>query len=131
MSENKVGRPTSMTPDIIAKLEDWFRKSYTDEEACLHANIWTTTLYTYCEANPKFKERKEILKKHPNLQAKDNWFKKIADWDYHASKEWLERKSKSEFSLKTEVQQENTNVDVTEELTEEQKKAIAERLSKK
>ena len=91
---------TKMTKDTLAKLEAWFANSLTDEECCLYADIHPATLYRYIEKNPKFWERKERLKKKPNIQAKVNWIKKINARDYQASKEWLERKSKGEFSLK-------------------------------
>ena len=96
-------RPTVIDDIILAKLEFGFSHSFTDEEACLYADIHPATLYRYCEANPEFSERKEILKKQPNIKAKFNWIKKMEEDDYIASKEWLERKSKWEFSTKQEV----------------------------
>ena len=35
MSENKVGRPTVMTDDVLGKLEMFFAKGLSDREACL------------------------------------------------------------------------------------------------
>lgn len=97
------GRPTVIDDTILSKLEYAFVNSFTDDEACLYADISPATLYRYIENNPEFWERKEILKKNPNIKAKLNWIKKL-DWeDYVASKEWLERKSKGEFSTKQEV----------------------------
>ncbi len=93
--------PTKMTKEVLQKLEAWFTNSLTDEECCLYADIHPATLYRYIEKNPAFWERKERLKKKPNIQAKVNWIKKINASDYQASKEWLERKSRDEFSLKT------------------------------
>jgi len=130
MKKSNAWRKTVLTEEILAKLEEWFLMSLTDEECCLFAWINPSTLYRYIEKNPEFSERKELLKKQPNIKAKINWKDKINSWDYHASKEWLERKSKSEFSLKQEIQQENTNLDVSEWLTEEQKKMMAERFMK-
>jgi len=96
-------RPEAITEDVLAKLEFAFARSFTDVEASLYANISPATLYRYCEEHPEFWERKETLKKQPNIQAKLNWYKKIEWEDYTASKDWLERKSRDEFSLKTEV----------------------------
>jgi len=100
------GRPTLMTPKTVALLLNAFSYSFTDEEACIYANISKNTLYRYIEKNPEFWHHKELLKKKPNIKAKMNWVDKLTKWDYQASKEWLERKSKDEFSLKTEVEQE-------------------------
>lgn len=99
------GRPEAITPEILTKLEFAFSKSLTDVEASLYANISPRTLYRYIEDNPEFWHRKEELKKQPNIKAKFNWIQKLEDWEYQASKEWLERKSRDEFSLKQEIDQ--------------------------
>lgn len=96
-------RPTVIDNDTLTKLEFAFSHSFTDEEASLYANISPRTLYRYIEENEEFWQRKEILKKQPNIKAKLNWIKKMNEDDYIASKEWLERKSKGEFSTKQEV----------------------------
>ena len=98
------GRPTKMTEETIKKLLDAFSYSFTDEEACVYADISPKTLYNYWEKFPEFLQQKELLKKQPNIKAKMNWVTKInKDKDYQASKEWLERKSRNEFSLKQEI----------------------------
>ena len=94
--------PSKMTPETIQKLEMAFANSFTDTEACLYAGIWLSTLYDYCKANPKFSDKKEALKKKPNLKAKQNIIQSMNDWNIQDSKRWLERKSKDEFSTKVE-----------------------------
>ena len=103
---------SKMTEKVLAKLEAWFANSLTDEECCLYANINPSTLYRYIDKNPKFWERKERLKKKPNIQAKVNWIKRIKASDYQASKEWLKRKSTKEFSLKQIVDNTNKNANI-------------------
>lgn len=98
-----VGRPTVMTEDVLQKLEFAFMRGLTDLEACLFANIGTTTLYNYCEENPEFRERKEELKKNPTAKAKLNVYEAIENKDVDVSKWYLERKAKDEFSTKQEV----------------------------
>ena len=102
--------------------------SFTDEEACLYADIHPATLYRYIERNPKFGERKEILKKSPSLQAKKNWVEEIKASNFNASKDWLERKNRSEFSTRQEVDQTsmtlNLNKDITDLSDEELDKLI-------
>jgi len=104
-------RKTIMTEKTLLKLEDAFKLSLTDEEACLEVWISTSPFYDYCQKNPKFAKRKELLKKTPNIQAKKNWLKEIKGGNYGSSKEWLERKSKDEFSLKTVWENINKNID--------------------
>ena len=103
MAENKVGRPTVMTEEVIQKLEYAFMRGLTDLEACLYANISKSTLYNYCEENPEFLERKEELKQHPTAKARLNVTEAIEKGDEDLSKWWLERKARDEFSTKQEV----------------------------
>jgi len=127
MAKNKWWRPTSITKEVLTKLEAGFMNSLTDEECCLYADISPVTLYRYIEKNPEFWKRKETLKKKPNIQAKVNWIKKISANDYQASKEWLERKAKDEFSLKMETKNEtdvNMNIEVAWASDEELDKLI-------
>lgn len=98
-----VGRPTVMTEEVLQKLEYAFMRGLTDLEACLYANIGTTTLYNYCEENPEFRERKEELKKNPTAKAKLNVYEAIENKDVDVSKWYLERRAKDEFSTKQEI----------------------------
>lgn len=92
------GRPTVMTEETVNKLEEGFAMGFTDEEACLYANISKQTLYDYCKKNEGYTDRKEELKNHPRILAKANIYnalkenKKVED-----SKWYLERRSKKEF----------------------------------
>ena len=98
-----VGRPTVMTEEVLQKLEFAFMRGLTDVEACLYADIATSTLYNYGKENPEFLERKEELKKHPTAQAKLNVYEAIENKDVDVSKWYLERKAKDEFSTKQTI----------------------------
>ncbi len=110
MAENEAGRPTVMTKEVIAKLEEAFLLGCTDMEACLVANINKATLYRYQEDHPEFVERKETLKKTPTLLARRTVVTDIATNSDLAMK-YLERKEKDEFSSKSEI---NTNLTFTQ-----------------
>ena len=103
MLKNKVGRKTVMTPETVNKLEQGFTMGFTDEEACLYANISKQTLYDYCKKHSGYTDRKEGLKNHPKLLAKVNLYnalkenKKIDD-----SKWYLERRDK-DFKEKSDI----------------------------
>lgn len=106
----RTGRPTSMTEEVIAKLEHAFGYGCTDAEACLYAGIDKTTLYDYEKKFPKFSHRKRQLKEKPNLLARQAVIQEITN---PTNKErgklalqYLERKKKDEFSPKQEVQHE-------------------------
>lgn len=120
MEKNKGGRPTVMTPEVIAKLEDGFLKGLTDLECCLYAGISKDALYDYCNKYPEFSDRKEQLKKQPAVQAKLNILDAINDGDKDISKWYLERKNKDEFSLKQEIAADvQDKVTVTIELSDD------------
>lgn len=110
MAEDEVGRPTIMTPEIVAKLEEAFLWGCSDLEACLHARIGKSTLYNYQNVNPEFVERKEQLKKNPTLRARKCVFDGIES-DSDLSLRYLERKERDEFSTKNEI---NSNLTFTQ-----------------
>lgn len=99
----KVGRPTVMTKEVVSKLEEGFLKGLTDEQCCLFVGISKQALYDYCHAHPEFTDRKEQLKNSPTVQAKLNVVERISAGDVELSKWYLERKAKSEFSTKQEL----------------------------
>jgi hypothetical protein len=96
------GRPTKVTPEVLAILEDAFLIGHTDTEACLIANIDPATLYRYCKENPDFARRKEELKENQFAIARRTLMKGVKENPELALK-FLERKKKAEFGVKTEV----------------------------
>lgn len=65
----KAGRPAKITPDVLAKLEEYFRKGLSDEKACFMADIAVDSLYRYIKKHPEFRDRKEALKARPDIDA--------------------------------------------------------------
>lgn len=102
LAKTKRGRPTKMTQGTLRKLEELFVRGLSDEEACLIADIGTTTLYDYCKENPEFSERKELLKQRVKTRAKLNISKAIEDGDIDLSKWYLERRD-NDFKTKQAV----------------------------
>lgn len=100
--ENKGGRPSKMTSEVLAKLEHSFSLGLSDREACLYAEIDPATLYRYCEKHQEFYKRKELLKERPVMRAKIVVCDAIEAGDLKASQWYLERKAKEEFSPKQE-----------------------------
>lgn len=96
-----MARPTVMTPEVIAKLEEAFAWGCTDIEACLWANIAEKTLYLYQEKNPEFIQRKESLKETPVLNSRATVARAVKR-DPKLAIDYLARKKKDEFSLRSE-----------------------------
>lgn len=125
--KNDTGRPTSMTPETIDKLEAAFSWGCPDTEACIYAGIGLSTLYEYQKEHPEFTKRKELLKDTPNLKARQVLNAAIRQKDKQAAQWWLERKKKEEFSVRSElVQPEPIKVFVTKEEQAEADAIIAD-----
>lgn len=99
-----MARPTKMTPETIAKLEEAFLLGCGDVEACLFANITKTTLYNYQLNNPEFVDRKEQLKENPIFLARRSVISAMTT-DGDLALKFLERRKREEFSqrIQTEI----------------------------
>jgi hypothetical protein len=97
-----MARPTVMTPEVIAKLEEAFAWGCTDREACLWAEIAEDTLYKYQREKPEFIKRKDALKETPVLLARKSVVSKLPK-DGKLSMDYLSRKKKDEFSNRQEL----------------------------
>lgn len=95
-------RPTVMTPEVIAKLEEAFAWGCTDREACLWADIAEPTLYLYQEKHPEFIDRKAALKETPVMLSRKAILQAIKKGNPVTALAYLERKKKDEFSTRTE-----------------------------
>lgn len=98
---DKGGRPTVITPIVLAKLEEVFSLGGTDIEACGFAGIHVATLYKYQDKCPEFVERKRFLKEKPVLLARKTIMDALAS-DPNTAKWYVERRDK-DFNLKHEV----------------------------
>jgi len=98
----KKGRPLKIDKLILQKLEEVFSLGGSDEEACLYADIGKSTLYDYQAENPKFSERKHLLKQRPILLARQEVISGLKGNPELALK-YLERRKKNEFGLRHEV----------------------------
>jgi hypothetical protein len=93
----KTGRPSIFTKEVLQKLEYAFSIGCSDREACLYADIASSTLYKYCQDNEEFSERKELLKDKPVLAARMAVVKAIEAGDTKMAWNYLERKRSEEF----------------------------------
>ena len=81
-----------MTPEVIRKLEDAFGWGCTDLEACCNANIGKSSLYKYCDENPEFSERKEVLKNQPVMRARRVVLAALEEDDINTAHKVIDRK---------------------------------------
>lgn len=98
----KVGRPTIMTADVLAKLRNAFSFACPDEEACAYAGISVDVLYDFQRANPEFAKEKRELKMKPQLAVRQMLVKNI-DKDLAHARWYATKKLPREFGEKMEV----------------------------
>ena len=96
------GRPTKMTPDVIAKLIEGFKHDFTDTECCLYAGIDQATYYRYKKKNKGFAREIEAAKTFPFLLAKRNIIKAMHKESSDDSWKFLSKRQKELYSDRIE-----------------------------
>lgn len=99
--KSNAGQPTVMTEKTLRLLQEAFEWGCTDREACLHAQIAQSTLYSYQLVNKEYVEWKEAWKDRPTIMARKSVVGALPK-DPELSLKYLERKKKDEFSTKSE-----------------------------
>jgi type I site-specific restriction endonuclease len=102
MKGNKTGRPSSLTEEVVSKLEHSIMDGANITEACQVAGISRETYYKGLKENELFADRMTDAEEYPTKVAKKNLIERIKRKDVETSKWWLERKKKDEFSTRTE-----------------------------
>lgn len=126
MSENGLaGRPKAIDDETLTKLEQAFAIGCTDEEAACFADINVRTLYRYCQENPEFAERRDVLKQKPVLKARATIDKNLHDPD--VAKWLLEKKKRNEFGKVSEVIIKNEDFSKIPDVVELIKNPVAKR----
>ena len=97
----EVGRPTVMTPEAVAKLENAFAIGASIGEACYYADISRDTYYRWIKINKELSDKFERLKEKPILRARQTVNDNLGQPD--TAKWYLERKQKKEFGTHTQV----------------------------
>lgn len=88
----------------LVMMEQAYKLDATDEEACLYSDITPDQLYYFQEKiDPTFRARKHQWKQNPVLVARQSVMKAIPR-DPDLALRYLERKRKSEFSLRSELE---------------------------
>ena len=93
---------TKFTPETLKKLEDAFLMGMNNKQACFMANLSETLFYLVVSNTPEYLERFASLQEAVKVKAKAVVAKAIEKGDLHQANWYLERKSKDEFSLRTE-----------------------------
>lgn len=106
----KIGRPTIMTKEVLAKLEQGFKIGLNNTECCAHAEISQDAFYDYLKKNPELSVKIDAWKRNPIAKAKYTIYKNLDD---PSVAKWLLERKDDEFKNKQEISG-NVNVIPTE-----------------
>lgn len=118
----KCGKPTVMTPETVAKLDQAFSAGLSDRKACAFAGVSLDALYKYQKKNPEYTERKAQLKMNPDITARMTVTGALHDVG-HAWK-WLQIKDPEFMPTSKQIIEDNSVADLTEDMSPEEKEAI-------
>lgn len=88
--------------EVFKILEPIFKLGCNVTKACAYAGIPRTTVQTWIEEDAELRLQVDAWQNEPNQLARKNWAKKLREGDFDASKEWIKRKEKDEFSDRQE-----------------------------
>lgn len=94
-----MARPTKITNEIVAKLEEAFRDDLTVEQSCAYAGIHKTTFYRHFSNDDDFATKMQRAKQYVYHLAKKNIIKSIKGGSVEDSKWYLNRKIVQEEAL--------------------------------
>ena len=88
---------TKARDEFMRRLAQWRTKKEKPDY------IARSTVQTWYEQDDTVRHLIDSWKDTTNILARQSWQQKISKWDYLASKEWLERREKKDFSTKSEI----------------------------
>ncbi len=108
-SDKPVGRPTVITPEVLAKLEQAFAIDASVDEALSYAEIKPDAYYDYLKKHPEFSDRIKDLRNRPILAARQRVVKGVTE-NYGNAMDYLKRKKKLEFGDSVDVTSKNEQI---------------------
>lgn len=91
-----MARPTKMTEEVVAKLEEALKDDLTVEQACAYAGIHKSTFYREFQDDLDFATKMQRAKQYIFHKAQKNVVKSILNGSTEDSKWYLSRKYKAE-----------------------------------
>lgn len=97
----KIGRPPAIKEDTVRKLEASLGSGFSVTTACYFAGVSRSTYYEYLAMDKDFSDRMRLAEEWCTFRARQVILQAIDGGDIKAAQWWLERKSKTEFALKS------------------------------
>ena len=95
------GKPRDREKTIEA-LKPYFKVGCSVKKACEYCGIPQSTFQTWVDNDEALRVQVTAWQNEPNMLARTNWIAKMAEGDYTASKDWISKKEKDEFSERVE-----------------------------
>ncbi len=108
-TKNRGGRPSVITPSVVAKLTEAFKLDVTVDEACTYAKISRDTYYRRVKDDEGFSDEMERARMYATMVARQTVLREI-EKDGGLALKYLERKRKEEFSPRAEYQVERPSL---------------------
>lgn len=83
---------------MIAQLKVVFKLGCSIRKACDYTGLPYSTVATWISKDVGLRSKVKLWQNEPNMKARKNWVGSIKKKDFDASKDWLERKEKDEFT---------------------------------
>lgn len=94
------GRPTKITEAVVAKLERSLENGFTINKACSLSGISYDAFNERYKKDDEFRQKIDLAKDWATEKARQVVIKSIINGNLKTAKWWLERKARSEFSVK-------------------------------
>lgn len=88
--------------EVLEALRPYFQLGCSVTKACKYAGIAESTVHTWVTNDDDLRVKVTAWQNEISAKARANWRAKVASGEFDASKQWLERTEKDEFSLRTE-----------------------------
>lgn len=92
---------------VIQALKPKFQLGCNLKKACEYAGIPYTTVHNWVMNDEALRIQIQAWQNEPNELARANWINKLNEGDFQASRDWISKKEKDEFSDRVE----NTGAD--------------------
>lgn len=110
--------------ETIEALSEFFKLGCSVKKACEYGGIPQSTVATWIQNDDALRIKITAWQNEMNTLARRNWKDQLEKGDYNASKDWISKKEKDEFSDRVESISEVVSSEMTEERKEEIRKAL-------
>lgn len=89
--------------EVIEALRPYFQLGCSVLKACKYGGVPQSTVQTWIDNDEDLRVKITGWQNEINAKARANWRARVAGGDYGASKDWLERNEKDDFSIRSEM----------------------------